>query len=272
MNSRLILRTVLVLIGAVALLSGQDLKQATTPPAAESPVAPQPKIKSKKELEAIQAIMNAPDPASRIKAADDLILKFKDTEFKAFALQMATVSAQQLNDYEKIMLYGERTLEADPNNYVAMLAMAGALAQKTRQFDLDKEEKLGRATKLTEKALKILETAPRPNPGVSDAQWAAAKADYQAQAYVVDGMIALVRKDNNKAVEAFKKAIDTEKTPNPATKLRLAAAYNRQGNHGEAIATLDGLLADPNLHPQIRQFAEREKARAVQAKNAQNKK
>ena len=43
----------------------------------------------------------------------------------------------------------------------------------------------------------------------------------------------------------------------------LAAAYNKIGNPGEAIAMLDSVLADTNIHPQIRQFAQSERAIAV---------
>ena len=145
------MRTVAVgLVSAFALLAGQAAQ--TQAPAggatSTSPVAPQPKPKSQKEIDAIMAIQNALDPDSRIKAADELISKFADTEFKAFALYIATASAQQKNDFERTLLYGERTLEADPKNYGAMTIMAAALAQKTREFDLDKEEKLARAEKL----------------------------------------------------------------------------------------------------------------------------
>src|SRR5436853_7501589 len=95
----------------------------------------QPKPKSQKELEAIQAIFNAQDPDSRIAAAEKLLTNFADTEFKAIALQVAAASAQQKNDYEKMTVYAARTLEADPNNYSDMLMLARGRAQRTREFD-----------------------------------------------------------------------------------------------------------------------------------------
>jgi len=271
-------RTTLVcLLAALALSPGSILAQqgaqapAAGPETYNSPVAPQPQIKSQKELEAIQKILQAPDDRSRIKAAEELIQNFADSEFKGFALQMATLSAQQLNDYEQMMVYGERTLEVDPNNFAVMLTMASAMAQRTRKFDLDKEEKLQRATDLVNKAMGILENAPRPNPQVSDQQWEAAKRDFRAQGYEALGLVALAREDYPKAIEWFKKAIDTGVSPNPATKLRLAAAYNMVGNHDEAIATLDDVLADPQLHPQLREIAQNERLRAVQLKELKAK-
>jgi hypothetical protein len=37
--------------------------------------------------------------------------------------------------------------------------------------------------------------------------------------------------------------------------VRLASAYESAGKHDEAIATVDKVLADPQLHPQIKQVA-----------------
>ncbi len=226
----------------------------------------QPQPKSQKEVDAIMAIQNAPDPASRIAAAENLITKFADTEFKAFALYLATVSAQQMNDFEKMMLYGERTLEADPKNYATMLIMANALAVRTREHDLDKEEKLGRAEKLANQAAEILKTAEKPNPQLTDEQWAGAKKDFEAQQHEALGLVAMVRKKYDVAINELKMA--AESSADLATSVRLGQAYNLAGKHDEAIAVLDTVMANAEASPQIKQVAQAEKARAVQAKGA----
>ncbi len=268
-NFLTILLLAIICLASVAV--AQEVQPAPTAEPAEpassaepaSPVAPQPQIKSKEELEAIQAIQAAMDPASRIAACDALIESFPKTEFNTFALQMAAISAQMMNDYEKMMIYGERTLEADPNNFVVMLAMANGMAQKTKKFDLDKEEKLGQSTEYAKRALELIDVAPRPNPGVTDAMWDDAKRDFTAQGYEALGMVGLVREDYEAAVENFKKSVDIAVLPNPATSVRLGAAYNKVGNPGEALATLDAVLTDTSLHPQIRQVAQSERARAA---------
>jgi tetratricopeptide (TPR) repeat protein len=273
MTNRAIRHAALSLFGALTLV-GAQAPQGQAPPAgstSNSPVAPQPKVKSQKEADAIMAIQNALDPDSRMKAVDELITKFSDTEFKAIALQMGTFAAQQKNDHEQTMLYGERTLEADPKNYAVMVIMASSLAQKTREFDLDKEEKLTRAEKLANDALTILETAPRPRPDVTDQQWEEAKNEFRSQAYEGLGLVAMVRKDYEKSIGEFKKALDVSSSPNPPTKIRMAAAMNQVGKHDEAIAALDEVMADPQLHPQLKSFAQAEKVRAVQAKEKKAK-
>ncbi len=263
-----ILRSFLLFAGLAALAFAQQTQPTPAPAPPASPVAKQPKISSQKELEAVQAIMNALDPASRIDAANKLVTDFPKSDFRAFALQLATITYQQMNDYENMMIYGDRTLEVDPENYMVMLAMANGLAQRTREFDLDKEEKLGRSSSLATKALQILETAPRPNPNITDEQWNSAKDDFRAQGHEALGLVAMVRKDYDAAAKEFKQSIDLATEGNSATKVRLAVAYNFLGNFGEAITTLDAVLAEADLNPTIRQIAQAERARAVKLQDA----
>ncbi len=226
----------------------------------------QPQPKSQKEVDAIMAIQNAQDPDGRIAAVENLITKFADTEFKGFALYIATVSAQQKNDFEKMMLYAERTLEVDPKNYATMLIMANALAQRTREHDLDKEEKLGRAEKLATQAGELVKTAEKPNPQLTDEQWAGAKKDFEAQGHEALGLVAMARKKYDVAINELKLAV--ESSADAATSVRLGQVYNLAGKHDEAIAVLDKVMAIPDAPVQIKQVAQAEKARAVQAKGA----
>ncbi|HYZ85200.1 MAG TPA: hypothetical protein VE621_12385 [Bryobacteraceae bacterium] len=228
----------------------------------------QPQPKSPKEAEAVMAIMNAQTPDARIQAVENLLSKFADTEFKAVALQLAAFSAQQKNDYEKMIIYSERTLQADPQNYPAMLLLASGIAQKTREHDLDKEEKLAQSEKYAKSALDLIAKAEKPRPDITDEQWNAAKQDYTAQAHEALGMSAMVRKKFDVAATEFKASIDASSQPDPGTMVRLVAAYNQAGKPDEAIAMADKVLATPNLHPQIKQVAESEKANANKLKAA----
>jgi tetratricopeptide (TPR) repeat protein len=224
----------------------------------------QPQMKSQKEVDAFMAIQNAADPDSRIAAVEKFLVGFADTDFKALALYIATVSAQQKNDYEKIMLYGERTLEADPKNYATMLILAGAIAQRTREHDLDKEEKLSRAEKLAKEAGELAKVATKPNPQLTDEQWAEAKKDFDAQSHESLGIVAMGRKKYDVAITELKAAIDIN--GDLASQVRLGQAYNFSGKHDEAIAVLDKVMANAEAPPAVKQIAQAEKVRAVQAK------
>jgi tetratricopeptide (TPR) repeat protein len=232
-------------------------------------LAAQPKVKSKKEQEAWMAVVQAQgNPDAQIAAIETLLTKFADTELKPFALQIAMDAAQQKNDTEKTVIYAERALEADPKSYTAMLTIARVTAQGTKEFDFDKEEKLKKVDKLSNEAIEILKTAPKPNPALPDDQWEAAKKDMSSQGYEALGMAAMIRKKYDDAANQFKAAIDSSSSPEGAltSKVRMASALNLTGKFDDALAILNPMLADANLNPAIRQFAAQEKVKAAMGK------
>lgn len=227
---------------------------------------PAQKPKSQPEYDAVKAMLEAQDPDGKIQAAENLLTKFADTEFKPIALYVEAIAYQQKNDFAKMVVYAERALEADPRDYKSMLLLANGIAQKTRENDLDKEEKLARAEKYANAALPLIKDAPKPNPQLTEEQWAGAKKDYEAEAHRALGMIALTRRKTDVAVTEFKTAVEDAANPDPSDSVRLGAAYNRAGKYDDAIAVLDKVMADPRASGPVRQFAQAEKVRATQAK------
>ncbi len=239
---------------------------ALLPAQTANPKPPQPK--GPKEAEAIQAIFTAQDPDGRIAAANNLVTKFSDTEFKATALYIAAFSYQQKGDLENVIVYSEKCLEADPKFYAAQLMIANALAMRTKEFDLDREEKLGRSEKMAAAALAQIESAPKPRPDITDEQWAAAKKDFAAQAYEAQAFGALVRKKYDVCAEKFALAAANASQTDPALMVRLASCQMNIKKYDEAIASLDKALTDPNAAPQVKQAATQLKMDANKAKAA----
>ncbi len=229
--------------------------------------AKQPKPKSQKELDGLMAVQNATDADARLAAIEDVLTKFADTEFKPGLLLMAAATCQQKGDQEKMIVYAERALDADPNSYQAMLMLGNAYASRTREFDLDKEDKLNKAEGYAHKAIEALKTAEKPRPDLTDEQWTDAKKQLVSQAHEVLGTVAMVRKKFDVAVTEYKTAMEGDSSPDPATMVRLASAYTANGKPDDALALLEKVMATPNLHPQIRSVAQAERVRATMAKN-----
>jgi tetratricopeptide (TPR) repeat protein len=227
----------------------------------------QPKVKSPKEAQDFNAIQQATTVDDRIAAADKFVTDHPTSQLKSLALFLAAEASERKNDGPKAIAYAETALEADPKNYQAMLLISGELARSTRENDLDKEEKLSRAEKFANNAIPAINAAPKPNPQITDDQWNGYKKDDLAQVHTDLGMVATVRKKYDVAITEFKTAVDGAATPDAATMVRLAAAYNQGGKPDEALAVLDKVLAMPNVNATIKQFATSEKARAEQAKN-----
>ena len=82
------------------------------------------------------------------------------------------------------------------------------------------------------------------------------------------GLSAMVRKNWDVAITEFKTAVASTDKPDPATQVRLASAYDAAGKYDDALPILDKLMAQTDLHPSIRQFAQAERVRAMQGKGA----
>jgi hypothetical protein len=108
---------------------------------------------------------------------------------------MAGESYAQKGDGPNAIVYGDRAIEADPKNFQALLLVSSQLARMTKEFDLDKDEKLKRASKLANDAVAAISTAEKPNPQLTDDQWAGIKKDLTSEAHETLGMIATVDKE-----------------------------------------------------------------------------
>ena len=222
------------------------------------------KVKSKGEGEAINAVLTATTLDDRIKNADAALTKYADTEFKAILLNMVAASYQQKGDADDAIIYAERCLkEADPKSYEAMLILAESTVQRTKEFDLDKEEKLSKAEKYANGALEALQSAPR-YVLIREEQWPAYKAQQVARGHETLGSVAMLRKKYDVAIAEYKSA--NEASPEAASMYRLAAAYDAAGKYDDGIAILDKIMAQADVNPTIRQYAQAERVRAMQGK------
>lgn len=226
------------------------------------------KPKSQKEAQAIMAVQTAKTPDERIQAIEDVLTKYADTEFKVPLLQMAVQTEQQKGDYAQTVFYADRLLKADPMNAFALVTLAAETARHTREFDLDKDEKLAKVDKWAKDAIEAAKTMPKPGPQISDADWDSFKKDMGAQAYEALGMADMVRKNYNGAVTDYKQAIATASSPNPATMVRLAQVYMSTGKLDDATFTLDKAINTPNVPENVKSVAESLKGEIAKHKPA----
>jgi tetratricopeptide (TPR) repeat protein len=222
------------------------------------------KPKSKAEAEMVMAVQNEKDPTAKIAKVDALVAKYADTDYKSWAYTQAADAASNMRDGgPKVIIYGELAIEADPKAYHPMLMVAAEIARTTRENDLDKDEKLAKAEKYAKQALELAPNAPKPNPQVPDAQWDEIKKEFVGDAHRDLGMIASVRKKYDVAVAEFKQAVEIPQEPDPATFIRLAAAYNDNKQPDEALSVLAKVTS-----PQLKPFADKEASRAQALKAA----
>lgn len=222
-----------------------------------------PKMKSQKEVDAWNAINSAPSIDVQLQKIDDFLTAFADSDYRLILLDRAVGMAAEKNDYPLTMAWGQRDLDVNPNSYVAMLSLSTVTAASTREFDLDKDQKLNQAEKWANGALQALKTATRP-VFIQEEKWPEAKKFYLSSCHQALGLIAIDRKKFDVASAEFQTAFDI--TPEPTYLIRMGEANLKGRNFDTAIAVFDKVLAMPDLNPVVKQVAEREKADAVRRK------
>lgn len=252
-----------ICLAAFCLSTGTALlAQAPPPKAATGKNAP--KI-SKGERAAVQALLSAQTDDDRIKAAEDLVTKYADTPYKSFALFAEAQAYQQKGDNAKAIVFCEDALTADPKNYDADQLMANVIAGTTKDTDLDKDQKIAKATKAANDALATVKTAEKPNLFVlSDADFEKLKNQVAAEAWQALGTLAYDQKKMDEAIKDYQTGLDL--SPDPLLMLRTERAMTSLGKFDDAMAMCDKVIASPDAQPQLKTIAENDKKRIASMK------
>ena len=231
-------------LGAFAWSFGQSGdKPATAAPAAGQAAAPAAapqgkrpaQAKTQPEFEAYNAAKALTDPAASEKAADDFAVKFPDSELRPLLYSAAMSRYQQANNADKMMDMAKKILTYDPDSPEALLGVAQVLAERTRDTDLDKDQKLAEAKKDAERALVTVET-DIPTSGIAQDQLDAYKGFIKSEAYAILGTLAFTAKNWPDAESNLRKSIDAlPQQPDPIAVFRLSVALDMQNKYPEAL-------------------------------------
>ena len=224
-------------------------------------MAQQMKVKSKGEGTAVNAMLGATDPDARIKAAEELLTKYADTSFKAYALYIEADAWQRKNDTAKALFYAEESVNADPTRFDAALILTNLLSDQTRSNDLDKEDKFKRIQGYAEMALKGLETAQKPNPTLPDAQWAVFKNENKADATQALAHLTVLRGKFDDGAKEYEAALALN--PDPFIMIRAGRAFLDMKRPEDAVKWFDRALNAPGADDSVKRIGTADKARAV---------
>jgi len=222
-----------------------------------------PRPKSQKELDGLKAIDTAPSADLKLQKIDDFLAAFADSEYRFVLLDNAVGIASEKNDYPLAMAWGQRDLDVNPKSYVAMVSLALVTANTTKEFDLDKDQKLKQAEKWANDALELLKTATRPFQYPED-RWPEIQKTFQGSCHQALALIGMVRKKYDVAASEFQAAYDL--LPEPSYLVRKGEAETKSGKFDDAIATFDKVLATPNLSPVVKRITENMKNDAIRRK------
>src|SRR5256712_6795038 len=153
-----------------------------------------PQAKTQPEFDAYKAATaNTSDPAALEKAADDFAAKFPGSELRAILYRTAMHSYQAANNADQMLEIGRKVLQFDPDDPDALVGAAQVLAERTRDTDLDKDQRLDEATKLAQHSLATVDTDIAIPAGTPQDKVDAYKAFLRSSAYAIIGTIQLNR-------------------------------------------------------------------------------
>jgi tetratricopeptide (TPR) repeat protein len=253
-----------LLVGAVLGMCAGSFGQSTDKPATQTPpagtaqpagqtAAPQgkrpPAAKTQPEFEAYKAAAAQTDPAALEKAADDFATKFPDSELKVLVYTAAMQRYQQDNNADKMMEMGRKILAIDPDDPGALVGVAQALAEKTRDTDLDKDQRLAESKKNAERALVTVDTDV-PTSGYPPDKLAAFKGFLRSEAYSILGTLAFKANNWADAEVNLRKSIEAlPEQPDTIAVFRLAVALDMQNKLPEAMKYADQAVDLTKDHP-----------------------
>jgi len=236
---------VIALLSIASWSAAQNSGQPQNPPAgaqtapgtaaAPAPKRP-PQTKTQPEYDAWKAASANADPAALEKAADDFAVKFPDSEVRILIYKNAMRQYQMANSAEKTEAMGRKVLAIDGDDPEALVIVSQVIAERTRDSDLDKDQRYDEATKMAQKATQTVDTDLSIPAGTPQDKIDAYKAGLRSQAYSIMGTIDYKKENFPAAQIDLQKSIDAfPSEPDSVVVLRLALALDKQGKYPEAL-------------------------------------
>ena len=224
-----------------------------------------PQAKTQPEFDAYNAAMaNTNNPAALEKAADDFATKFPDSELRVLLYRSAMHSYQSANNADKMMEMGRKVLKIDPDDPEALVGVAQVLAERTRDTDLDKDQRLDEAMKLAQRSIETVDTDVAVPAGTPQDKIDAYKGFLRSSAYSIMGALQFKKEKFADAEGYLRKSIDAYPAqPDPVVVLRLALSLDKQEKYPEALKFANQAVQLAQDNPTLAKLAGNERDRLV---------
>lgn len=204
---------------------------------------PQPQAQTQEEFDAFQKAGTTPELDAALVAAEEFALQYPQSELRTLLYQNLMHRYQEANDAENTVAMGRKVLEVEPDNPTAAVTVATVLAERTRETDLDREERLTEATRLAKLAIEKVDTGMIIPAGTPPDRVQLAKHTLLAMAHGALGTIEMQRENHAGAEEHLRVATGFDKAqPDPVLYLRLSVALDHQKKFQDALQAAERSL------------------------------
>ncbi len=259
--------TTVAMLGISTWSFGQNKPAVQTSPAGQA-AAPAgkrpPQAKTQPEFDAYKIAAALTDPAAQEKAADDFATKFPDSELRPLLYKSVMHAYQQANNADKMMAMSQKVLTFDADDPEALLGVAQVLAERTRDTDLDKDQRIAEARKDAQRALVTVDT-DIPTAGQPQDRIDAYKGYLRSEAYAILGTLDFNAKAWPDAEANLKKSIDAfPQQVDPIAVFRMSVALDMQNKYPDALKYANQAVDLTKAGTNAGDAARKEKDRLVQ--------
>ena len=250
---------------ALVLLCGTAFCQSkpqspNTQPAGKRVLQP----KTQAEFNDYKAAYAISGGAASEKAADDFAAKYPASELKSTLFAKAMHEYQTENNAAKILSTGQKVLQVDPDNEVALVLTANVLADSLSESDSDRDKKAAEIRKIGGRALQLMEANFSPVANATPEQVEAYKKTLQALAHSALGITSLKMGDDPGAEKELKAASQANPNqPDPYIWYHLALAQDHQKKYDEALVSVKHAMENAASNPDIAALAQSEQSRLL---------
>lgn len=241
------------IVALLLCLQAGALTQEATP-------AAHPQARSKQERDDFKAAYALTKAEATETAATDFAARYPQSELTRYLYSSAMVQYQRENNPAKMLAMGEKVLVLDPDNPLALVLTATALADSLGDHDRDRERKMGIIKRNASRAIQSAEIGYAPS---SEAPAAAVyKTTLQSMAYAALGMMRLKTGDDAGAERDLKIATELTKIrPDPYVWYHLALAQDHRKKYTAALNSVGQALQLSSSNPELQKLAEAEQER-----------
>jgi tetratricopeptide (TPR) repeat protein len=237
-----------------------------TPPAgapAEPAQKPLPQAKTQEEYAAFMEAVNKTEPAAAEAAAREFEIKYPQSELLSMLYQQVMTKYQRADNGDKMVEMARKSLQYDPENVAALILTATVVAERTRETDIDRDQRLNEVMKNAQHAISNVSSGNfRLAPGTTPEQTQMFKDLVLAWAYGAMGYAELTRNNPPAAEQQLRKAVQTNVGGQEAIYwYRLALALDKQKKYAEALPAVDKAVQLAGTNAQIANLARAEQDR-----------
>jgi tetratricopeptide (TPR) repeat protein len=234
-------------------ISGLELAITQTGPQ-EDPSPARPQARSEQERTDFNTAYALQGAATEESAAMDFANRYPASQLRRYLYSSAMLQYQRENNPAKMLAMGERVLALDPDNPLALVLTATALADSLGDHDRDRDKKV---STIKHNASRAIQAAEAGYSGET-----VYKTTLQSMAYSALGIMRLKTSDDAGAEKDLKMATELAKfRPDGHTWYHLALAQDHRKKYAAALGSVEQALQLASSDPELQKLAEVEHER-----------